>query len=66
MRGDGSGATDARGAAAEAGRQKALQDKLAPTGAEAMTTTPEQFAELIQTELPKWERIVKSSGATVD
>ena len=31
-----------------------------------MTTTPAQFAELIRTELPKWQRVVKSSGATVD
>jgi hypothetical protein len=31
-----------------------------------MTLMPAQFAALIQSELPKWERVVKSSGATVD
>jgi tripartite-type tricarboxylate transporter receptor subunit TctC len=43
-----------------------LKDKLALTGAEVMTTTPADFAALIRAELPKWDRIVKSSGATVD
>ena len=45
---------------------KVVQEKLALNGAEVMTLTPAQFATLIQSELPKWERAVKSSGATVD
>ena len=28
--------------------------------------TPEQFATLIRDDLPKWAKIVKDSGATVD
>ena len=34
--------------------------------ADVMTRVPAQFAALIQSERPKWERVVKSSGATVD
>jgi hypothetical protein len=30
------------------------------------TTTPEEFANIIMTELPKWQKIVKESGAQVD
>jgi tripartite-type tricarboxylate transporter receptor subunit TctC len=43
-----------------------LQEKLAVQGAEPWTTTPEQFAAIIKTELPKWAQIVKASGAQVD
>ena len=28
--------------------------------------TPEQFAALVREDLPKWARIVKDSGATID
>jgi len=29
-------------------------------------TSPEEFGNLIRTEIPKWARIVKASGAQVD
>ena len=45
---------------------KKMSDGLALSGAEVMTLTPAQFGALIQGELPRWERVVKSSGATVD
>jgi len=45
---------------------KGVAEKLAIDGAEVMTQSPAQFTALIQSELPKWERVVKSSGATVD
>ena len=45
---------------------KDVQEKLAVQGAEVWTTTPEQFASTIKAELPKWQKIVKDSGATVD
>ena len=42
------------------------KDKLAVVGCEPFKSTPEQFAALIRDDLPKWARIVKESGATVD
>jgi tripartite-type tricarboxylate transporter receptor subunit TctC len=42
------------------------KDKLAAVGCEASKSTPEQFAALIKDDLPRWARIVKDSGATVD
>ena len=38
----------------------------AQQGAEPSPTTPEQFAALIRSEIPKYARIVKESGAKVD
>lgn len=44
-----------------------LRDKLDQQGVEiAAPTTPDQFAALLQDDLTKWARIVKSSGAAVD
>ncbi len=45
---------------------KDIVEKLAVQGAEPWTTTPEQFGNIIKTELPKWQQIVKESGTTVD
>ena len=42
------------------------REKLAAVGCEPFKGTPEQFAALIKDDLPKWARIVKDSGATVD
>jgi tripartite-type tricarboxylate transporter receptor subunit TctC len=38
----------------------------AQQGAEPAPTTPEQFADLIRSEIPKYAKIVKASGAKVD
>jgi tripartite-type tricarboxylate transporter receptor subunit TctC len=43
-----------------------MRERLAAQGAEAAPTTPEQFAAFIQSEIPKYARIVKVSGAKVD
>lgn len=44
-----------------------LREKLEQQGVEiAAPTTPDQFAALLQADLAKWARIVKSSGAAVD
>jgi tripartite-type tricarboxylate transporter receptor subunit TctC len=43
-----------------------VKDKLAAAGCESFKSTPEQFAALIKEDLPKWAKIVKDSGATVD
>ncbi len=45
---------------------KDVVEKLATQGAEPWTQTPEQFADYIRTELPRWQKIVKESGAQVD
>ena len=44
-----------------------LRDKLEQQGVEiAAPTSPEQFSKLLQDDLVKWARIVKTSGAAVD
>jgi tripartite-type tricarboxylate transporter receptor subunit TctC len=42
------------------------KDKLAAVGCEPFKTTPEQFAAIVRDDLPRWAKIVKDSGATVD
>ncbi|MDN3919938.1 Bug family tripartite tricarboxylate transporter substrate binding protein [Roseateles violae] len=42
------------------------REKLAAVGCEPFLATSEQFAALVKDELPKWAKIVKDSGATVD
>ncbi|URI10767.1 tripartite tricarboxylate transporter substrate binding protein [Aquincola tertiaricarbonis] len=42
------------------------KEKLATLGCEPFKGSPEQFATLVKEDLPKWARIVKESGATVD
>ncbi len=43
-----------------------MRERLAAQGAEAAPDTPQQFARFIASELPKYARIVKASGAKVD
>lgn len=43
-----------------------LKARLATLMAEAMPTTPEQFAAFVKSELAKYEGVVKRSGAKVD
>ena len=50
---------------------KDLRDKLEANGVEMAApadkpVTPEQFAKLLDDDIVKWARIVKTSGATVD
>lgn len=42
------------------------KEKLATVGCEPFKGTSEQFAALIKDDLPKWARIVKESGASID
>jgi tripartite-type tricarboxylate transporter receptor subunit TctC len=44
----------------------ATKDKLAQQGGEPFTLTPEQFSALISSEIPRWDKLVKDSGAKVD
>jgi tripartite-type tricarboxylate transporter receptor subunit TctC len=45
---------------------KEVQERLAGVGCEFFKSTPEQFAQLVRDDLPRWARIVKESGATID
>jgi tripartite-type tricarboxylate transporter receptor subunit TctC len=47
-------------------RMPQVRERLAALGAEPVGNTPEEFAAYNRSELLKWERIVKASGATVD
>ena len=56
-----------QGATRKALNAKDLRDKLDQQGVEiAAPTSPEQFSALLHTDLAKWARIVKASGAAVD
>jgi len=43
-------------------RTREVTERLAGLGADASTSTPEEFAQLIRVELAKWSRAVKASG----
>jgi tripartite-type tricarboxylate transporter receptor subunit TctC len=45
---------------------KGVQDKLAQQGTEPFNLSTEQFTALVKSELTRWQKIVKDSGATVD
>jgi tripartite-type tricarboxylate transporter receptor subunit TctC len=45
---------------------KEVKDRLFASGVEVRTSTPEEFARMIETELVKWAKVVKASGAKVD
>lgn len=47
-------------------REPAVATKLRSDGGDVIGGTPEQFANLIKTEIPRWGRVVKESGATID
>ena len=44
----------------------AMKERLAAQGAIPSGNTPQQFAQLIDRELKKWQPVVKASGAKVD
>ena len=43
-----------------------LRKKLGDEGADAVGGTPEQFGALIKDEIPRWGKVVKESGASID
>jgi tripartite-type tricarboxylate transporter receptor subunit TctC len=54
-----------------AGIVKALQarevrERLIGLGAQPTSNTPEEFTEFVRAEIPRWGKVVKASGATVD
>lgn len=51
---------------AKALESKDVQERLAGVGCEPFKSTPEQFTQLVRDDLPRWAKIVKESGATID
>ena len=47
-------------------KQPDVADKLQSEGGEILGGTPEQFSALLRAEVPRWAKIVKESGATLD
>jgi tripartite-type tricarboxylate transporter receptor subunit TctC len=43
-----------------------VQKKLSGVGAEVETNTPQEFAQLVHSEIARWAKVVKASGATVN
>ncbi len=43
-----------------------VKERLAASGFEALVSTPEQFGEFVRTEVEKWGKVVKMSGARAD
>ncbi len=50
----------------EAFRAPEVTTKLVTAGVEPVTSTPEQFAAYVRSEIPKWGQVVKASGARAD
>ena len=47
-------------------KDKDLLEKFSGVGADAYTTTPEQFGRILQDDIRKWAQVVKASGAKLD
>jgi tripartite-type tricarboxylate transporter receptor subunit TctC len=58
--------TQLYGAAVTALNSKDVKERLAQQGAEPFLNDPEHFAAMLKAEIPKWVKIVKESGATID
>ncbi len=43
-----------------------VKERLARQGAEPLVSDPVQFSAMLKAEIPKWAKIVKDSGATID
>lgn len=43
-----------------------VKEKLDGVGAEPYRSSPEEFSAMIQRELPRWAKVVKDSGASID
>jgi tripartite-type tricarboxylate transporter receptor subunit TctC len=47
-------------------QQTDVKQKLTQFGSKLVANTPQQFSQFIQTEIDKWGKAVKASGATID
>jgi tripartite-type tricarboxylate transporter receptor subunit TctC len=43
-----------------------VRDRLAAQGAEALTSTPEELGHYTRTEMQRWQRVIRESGARAD
>lgn len=43
-----------------------VKSRLDSVGCEPFKSSPDQFAELIKSDVPRWAKTVEESGATVD
>jgi tripartite-type tricarboxylate transporter receptor subunit TctC len=43
-------------------KSPAVAERYASAGLEAVVTTPEEFAAMIKSEIPKWQKVVKAAG----
>jgi tripartite-type tricarboxylate transporter receptor subunit TctC len=43
-----------------------MKERLAALGAEPVGDKPDEFAAFIKSEIPKYAKIIKASGATAD
>lgn len=43
-----------------------VRDRLATVGCEPYKSTPEQFSAMIKSALPKWSKVVREAGVTLD
>jgi len=46
--------------------QPEVKQKLFDAGAEAMPTTPDQFAKILRSEIVKWGKVVKAANIQAD
>jgi len=58
--------TTLNGAALAALGTPEVKTRLFASGVEVRTSTPEEFARFIESEMQKWAKVVKASGARVD
>jgi tripartite-type tricarboxylate transporter receptor subunit TctC len=47
---------------ARVARQPALRERFAPQGVELASSTPEEFADIIRAEIPKWGKVLKDAN----
>ena len=47
-------------------QSKEMRERLAGMGIEPLSSTPEQFGEFLRSEVAKWAKVVKESGARAD
>ena len=47
-------------------QQKEIRDRLTALGFEPFRNSPAQFSALMKSEIAKWEKVVRQSGAKVD